>query len=161
MGEALPPIDRFAGEHAWLSNMHPCSCPHEGKVFASSEHLYQWLKTAPGWWQDRIFGAEHGKVAKALAANPKCPKAPFTGTWDDRRLELMEIALRSKFGHNADLRQKLIDTDPSQLIEGNYWHDQFYGVCSCRKCEGMGQNQLGQLLMKLRAEYIAALSQAA
>lgn len=157
----LQPIDRFNGEFEWLSNMLPCDCPHDGLVFKSSEHLYQWLKVAPGWWRDRIFEAPHGKVAKKLAGNEKCPKQPHED-WSTFKLACMEIALRSKFGHNADLRQKLIDSDPRDLIEGNYWHDQFYGNCTCPKCAStMGHNHLGKMLMKLRAEYIAEFAQAA
>lgn len=140
-------IDRFAGDFAWLSNMHPCQCPHAGKTFASSEHLYQWLKTAPGWWQDRIFEAPHGKVAKKLAANPKCPKATFDD-WDAFRLQCMRTALRSKFDHNPDLRQALVSTAPHALIEGNHWNDTFWGVC-----REIGHNHLGRMLMELRAEY--------
>ena len=44
----LNPIERFAGEYAWLSNMFEAPCEHAGLTFKSSEHLYQWLKTAPG-----------------------------------------------------------------------------------------------------------------
>ena len=149
------PIDRFKDEFGWLSNMHECTCPHADKTFASSEHLYQWKKTAPGWWQDRIFEAPHGKVAKKLAGNPKCPKATHSN-WDDFRLQCMEVALRSKFGSNVQLRQQLVDTGTRDLIEGNYWHDQFWGNCTCPKCPEPGLNHLGRMLMMLRSEYQTA-----
>ncbi|WP_273455160.1 NADAR family protein [Nevskia ramosa] len=148
----LPPIERFAGEFAWLSNMFEAPCSHAGLTFKSSEHLYQWLKTAPGagWWRDRIFNAPHGKVAKAIVRNEKCPKAPFVD-WTEFRLACMKVALRAKFDSNPDLRQKLIATAPRILIEGNYWRDHFWGVCN-----GTGLNNLGLLLMELRSEYLFA-----
>lgn len=34
-----------------------------------------------------------------------------------------------------------------ELIEGNYWHDTYWGVC-----EGVGENHLGKLLMEIRNE---------
>ncbi len=146
----LNPIERFAGEYAWLSNMFEAPCEHAGLTFKSSEHLYQWLKTAPGWWRDRIFEAPHGKVAKSIVRNPKCPKAPFDD-WTEFRLGCMKVALRAKFDTDPDLRLKLIATAPRVLVEGNYWRDHFWGVCN-----DTGLNNLGVLLMALRSEYRVA-----
>ena len=60
----------------------------------------------------------------------------------------MTEIVRTKFEQNSDIRQKLIDTYPEELIEGNYWHDTFWGVC-----EGVGENHLGQILMQIRREF--------
>lgn len=144
-------IDAFRGAHSWLSNMFECPCPHAGHVFASSEHLYQWLKVEDGpgaqWWRDKIRCAPHGKVAKKLAAHPKCPKVR-PDCWIDFRLQIMEIALRAKFGANPDLRERLLATGDREIIEGNAWGDRFWGVC-----RGQGDNHLGRLLMRLREHY--------
>ena len=43
-------------------------------------------------------------------------------------------------------------TGDAELIEGNTWHDNYWGVCSCSKCNGRGKNRLGKLLMKVREE---------
>lgn len=143
----------FRGEWDFLSNMHETPCEYEGKVFKSSEHLYQWLKipdTRDGaWWRDRIFNAEHGKIAKKLAANPKCPtRCKKSGDeWEDFRLEIMEIALRSKF-KNEEMRRKLLASEDVLLIEHNAWNDFFWGVC-----RGQGRNLLGGMLMRLRSEF--------
>jgi predicted NAD-dependent protein-ADP-ribosyltransferase YbiA (DUF1768 family) len=58
----------------------------------------------------------------------------------------MKQLLKLKF-NNPDLQQKLIATYPEELIEGNYWHDTYWGVC-----EGVGENHLGKLLMEIRNE---------
>ena len=34
----------FNGAKSFLSNFHPCEIHHDGFDFASSEHLYQYLK---------------------------------------------------------------------------------------------------------------------
>ena len=64
----------------------------------------------------------------------------------------MEELLRLKFAQPY-LRDLLIATGEQKLIEGNYWHDNFWGSCSCEKCGDKGENHLGRLLMKLRSEY--------
>jgi predicted NAD-dependent protein-ADP-ribosyltransferase YbiA (DUF1768 family) len=38
-------------------------------------------------------------------------------------------------------------TGDEELVEGNWWNDTFWGVCN-----GVGENNLGKLLMKIRAE---------
>jgi len=136
----------FKGKFEFLSNMYECDCPYNGMVFKSSEHLYQWLKVPPEaeWWRTKIFEAPHGKVAKKLAANPKCPKKQ-TADWDLTRIRYMKIALWSKFTNNPDLKQKLLDTRGATLVEYNHWKDTFWGVCN-----GEGENRLGKLLMQLR-----------
>ena len=46
-------------------------------------------------------------------------------------------------------------TGGAVLVEGNTWHDNYWGCCTCSRCAGRrGRNNLGRLLMKLRAEYM-------
>lgn len=57
----------------------------------------------------------------------------------------MYEALKHKFSVHKDLRDKLLETHPSELIEhtfkDKYWAD---------GGNGTGKNRLGKLLMKLR-----------
>jgi hypothetical protein len=41
----------------------------------------------------------------------------------------------------------LLDTSDKVLIEENNWNDTFWGVCN-----GVGENNLGRLLMQVRGE---------
>ena len=67
------------------------------------------------------------------------------------KLVLMRIALKHKFNQNPKLAKQLIETWPRPLKEGNYWHDNFFGDCTCDRCKDiLGQNHLGKLLIKLR-----------
>lgn len=50
------------------------------------------------------------------------------------------------------IKKKLICQMPNgtdygfpDIVEGNQWHDTFWGVCN-----GVGQNNLGQILMNVR-----------
>lgn len=66
----------------------------------------------------------------------------------------MEECLRSKFADPV-LKQKLLATGDEELVEGNYWHDNTYGNCSCERCKDIiGRNMLGNILMKLRTEFM-------
>ena len=48
-------------------------------------------------------------------------------------------------------QEKLLSTKDRELIEGNFWHDNFWGDCSCKKCQDIeGGNRLGKLLMEIR-----------
>lgn len=59
---------------------------------------------------------------------------------------MYEICL-AKFTQHEFLKEALLATGDSELIEGNTWRDYFWGVCN-----GKGQNKLGKILMRIRAE---------
>ena len=61
---------------------------------------------------------------------------------------MYEIVKR-KFTINKELQQKLLETKEEELVEGNWWHDTYWGVDSKT---GTGQNKLGKILMKVREE---------
>jgi predicted NAD-dependent protein-ADP-ribosyltransferase YbiA (DUF1768 family) len=68
--------------------------------------------------------------------------------FDANKLDIMFKLLRLKFA-NAELAKMLIDTGDTILVEGNTWNDTFWGICN-----GVGQNNLGKLLMLVRRELI-------
>ena len=63
------------------------------------------------------------------------------------KLKVMEDILRIKFSI-PKLKQDLLNTGEVELVEGNWWKDDFWGVCTEK-----GQNHLGKILMKLRKEF--------
>lgn len=74
--------------------------------------------------------------------------------WEDVKEEIMLDIVRQKFLQNNDLLIKLLNTGNAYLMEGNYWKDQFWGVCPETGIPGIdGLNVLGQILMRLRAEF--------
>ena len=66
--------------------------------------------------------------------------------WDDIKLRVMRKALRYKFRDNI-LCMKLLSTGDSYIEEENWWGDTYWGVCN-----GVGENNLGKLLMEVREE---------
>jgi predicted NAD-dependent protein-ADP-ribosyltransferase YbiA (DUF1768 family) len=73
-------------------------------------------------------------------------KIPIRKDWEDVKLDVMESLLRVKFA-DLELKQLLLATGTAKLIEGNFWGDTYWGVCA-----GIGRNNLGKLLMKIRDE---------
>ena len=58
-----------------------------------------------------------------------------------------------KFEVNPFLANILIDTGNVPIIEGNHWHDNFWGECYCDQCAHIaGTNYLGHILMEVRKE---------
>ena len=63
--------------------------------------------------------------------------------------------LNYKFKQNNDLAELLLKTKYLKLVEGNKWHDNYWGQCYCYKCSNIkGYNILGIMLMKIRKNFI-------
>ncbi len=141
-------IDKFFGDHRWLSNFHLCEIEFEGLVYPSTEHAYQAAKTDNN---------ELRQLVRDLPTPAKARKAgqllPLVENWHTtRKFEVMEEITRTKFTKHPDLKQKLLETKDLELTEGNTWHDNCWGVCSCKTCQNNGENHLGKILMKVRTE---------
>jgi ribA/ribD-fused uncharacterized protein len=68
--------------------------------------------------------------------------------WDRIKIRVMFEVLRIKFSI-PELQSKLLATGNQELIEGNDWGDEFWGV---NKHTGVGRNFLGRILMHIRQE---------
>ena len=135
-------INSFRGEYRWLSNFWLCTIYLDGYSYPSTEHAYQAAKTDNPVDRDRIRKAPTCKEAKHLGYLVK-----LRSDWESIKLSVMEDLLRQKFTDYPDLKQKLLATGDQELIEGNTWNDTYWGVCNSK-----GENHLGKLLMKIRAE---------
>ena len=133
-------IDSFRGDYAFLSNYYLREIDYKGKLWPSTEHAYQAEKFVDENVRDLIQAAVTPNESKKLGRSPG-----MRADWDDIKLEVMEAILRVKFAHQ-DLAARLKATGDATLIEGNRWGDTYWGIC-----KGVGENHLGELLMKLRA----------
>lgn len=140
-------IKEFDGIYAFLSNFWTSPIEFEGIVYPTNEHFFQAMKTLDP------------KARKAIAAAPTPGKAKRMGRnvqlradWEQVKEEIMLRGLRLKF-KDPHLRISLLMTGDQELIEGNWWHDNTWGNCSCERCHVIhGRNLLGKLLMKVRQE---------
>lgn len=137
-------IAAFKGEYRFLSNFDTTvTIEYDYAMYPSLEHAYQAAKTLDinerRKIQDCQTPGEAKRMGKTVTLRPD---------WENIKLHVMRDLLRKKFSVHP-LREKLIQTYPMQLIEGNNWGDTYWGVCN-----GKGENRLGLLLMEVRDELI-------
>ena len=48
-----------------------------------------------------------------------------------------------------ELSRMLLNVN-GDIVEHNTWHDNFWGVCACSRCNERGANVLGIILSKVR-----------
>lgn len=73
--------------------------------------------------------------------------------WDERKLDVMLELIRAKASTSQIFRNWLKATSDFMIIEYNWWHDQFWGDCTCEKhFYRHGANHLGIILMQVRSE---------
>ena len=139
-------IDRFRGPYNFLSNFYYSPfIDGNGLMWKTVEHYYQAQKAKDFYNKVNIMETETPSEAKKLGS-----KVSLRPDWTiAERVKVMKRALRMKFDQNRKIKQKLIDTHPEELVEGNDWGDIFWG-----QVNGKGQNFLGKLLMILRKDYI-------
>ena len=127
-------IDSFSGEYDFLSNFYMIPLVYEGITYTNSEAAFQAAKI--------FYPGDKGRRAITLRSD-----------WESVKDGIMLDILRAKFKQNPHLRRLLIETGDAVLVEGNTWHDCYWGDCHCPKCQSKpGKNMLGKLLMKVRNE---------
>ena len=142
-------IQNFVGDYQWLSNFWQCQVQYMSLWFPSVEAYYQAMKSTDLTVQTTFVNMS-AKEAKR-AGSPKNMVA--RSDWDSIKLKVMRHGLRCKFNWDVhpQLALALVNTGDVPLIEGNYWHDNYWGNCTCNRCsEIKGQNMLGRLLMETR-----------
>ena len=136
-------IMTFRGEYQFLSNMYPASFVWDGRPYRNSEAAFQSAKSLDPAVRDRF------SEMTGVAAKREGKKVLLRADWERVKDGVMEEVVREKFLQNPDLLRKLIDTGDRELTDGNRWHDRYWGV---DLMSGEGENRLGIILMKLRAE---------
>ena len=145
-------ITAFTGEYHFLSNYCACPVTIDGLTYRSAEAAFQAAKcNVP---IDRAaFCTVPPNVAKAIGRKIKLRKG-----WEKERDGIMADVIHAKFSQNPALAQALIDTGDAELIEGNTWNANYWGVCGCARCRSEGTkglNKLGQTLMAERKALMA------
>lgn len=135
------PIIAFQGAYRFLSNFWPCRVKWATEYYRSVEHAYQAAKTMSPLEWEKIQNCVTAGDAKRMGR-----KVTLRPDWDLDKMAVMLDLVRQKFT-DPILRQQLLSTGDAELIEGNYWHDTFWGVCN-----GVGENHLGKIIMQVRKE---------
>lgn len=145
-------ITTFRGQYHFLSNFYRYPVHLDEVLYPTVEHAFQAAKTEDITERIRIKKQKTPGLAKRYGRNVQ-----LRDDWEHLKLWKMEEFLREKFAEGG-MKNKLLATEDVDLIEGNYWHDNFWGNCACKKCEILiGQNNLGKLLMAIRGDLQDAL----
>lgn len=134
-------IDSFSGPNQFLSNFYYSEVELGNIVYPTVEHAFQAAKTLDPIQRSNIALMETADKAKRFGR-----QVNLRPDWEDIKCNVMLYLLRQKFT-GTGLENALVATGSQELIEGNTWHDAYWGVCN-----GVGKNMLGILLMKVRGE---------
>ena len=140
---------RFYSHHpdrnGWqFSNFSKHPVEWEGKIYPTSEHLYQSLK----------FEFVDPEYAKAIrkAKTPMTAKKmgrgkhqPNLDEWEKIKVKVMFEIITEKVKQHEDVRQILLETGKKKMIEASPT-DYYWGEGE----DGTGKNMLGKVLMKVR-----------
>ena len=140
-------IRKFEDKYRFLSNFYTSPIVYEGIKYYNAEAAFQSAKTLN--IGNRLKFSKLGPSdAKKLGR-----RIELRDDWEEVKEKIMYEIVKDKFNRNPNLAEKLLNTLPKYLIEGNTWHDNIWGDCECDKCKNIkGQNKLGEILMRVRSE---------
>jgi len=135
----------FNEPHYGFTNFSPHLVTYKGKVYPTSEHLFQSFK----------FQDHEPEISEHIRTFSDRPRVALTearryaaevrADWRDVNISKMDEALFYKFKQHPDLMQELLDTGEAELIEDSD-KDSFWGIGP----DGQGRNELGKALERLR-----------
>lgn len=134
---------QFRNEYNFLSNFYTCPIKYEGLTYQNTEAAFQAAKCiGENFNLRKEFTTLTGGQAKRKGRH-----VPLRADWEQIKDDIMYNIIYCKFTQNPELTKKLLDTGNIELVEDNTWHDTYWG-----KCNGIGKNRLGEILMKIRDE---------
>ena len=140
-------INSFSNQYEFMSNFYNAPVTYDGLTYRNNEAAFQAHKLANK--EERKKFCEYSP-SKAKLEGRHCN---LRKDWEEIKYQIMYDVVKAKFEQNSNLKKLLLDTDNEELIEGNWWHDNCWGDCSCDRCKDIkGQNNLGKILMKVREE---------
>lgn len=136
-------IKEFKNQYFFLSNFYECPIYYNKLVFCNAEAAFQAQKVIDEKEQYKFINlnaSQARKLGKTIVLRKD---------WEEVKDNIMYEIVKRKFTVNKELQQKLIDTKDEELVEGNWWHDTYWGI---DLKTGIGKNKLGKILMKVREE---------
>jgi N-glycosidase YbiA len=137
-------FNKVCDDYGCLSNFAPYPIEVAGKLWPTSEHYFQAQKFDEIEHQEAIRAVKSPMIAARIGRDRNKKLRP---DWESIKLSVMESAVRAKCTQHRELRAILLATGDAKLIEhterDSYWGD---------GGDGSGQNMLGKILMRIRAE---------
>ena len=151
----------FRSDSNPLSNFYRCTLISGEFTLTSAEHFYQFEKCMhcdrPDLAQ-QVVEAPTPKLAKQIATSMEV-HPDYMASWDIKRFDVMQRALKLKWNSCAKFRNSLMATHGQTIAEAT--QDAVWGVGvapnlaqQTKPAKFLGANHLGRLLMSLR-DYVA------
>lgn len=104
--------------HSFFSIFHKAPIKYNGRIFPTVEHAYQ---------HDRAtYYGKHAIAYQVLSATtPQNARAGRSHEWDLCKQDRLKAIVQAKFNQHHDLRDRLVATGSTPLIEATY--DPFWG----------------------------------
>ena len=131
----------FRNNKYFLSNFYECKIKYEGIEYPSVENAYQASKT------NDIEKKKEFTNIKPIEAKRLGRQLKIRNDFEKNKKHIMTKLVEIKF-NNKDLKLKLINTGDELLEEKNTWGDTYWGTCN-----GIGENNLGKILMNIRNKH--------
>jgi N-glycosidase YbiA len=129
-------------EYGCFSNFSPHPIRMKGKNWPTSEHYFQAQKFAGTPDEEEVRQAKSPMVAARMG---RSRKRPLRKDWESVKDSLMYEAVLAKFSQHAELRETLLATGDSTIVE-HTTNDAYWGDGG----DGSGKNRLGETLMRVR-----------
>lgn len=161
-------IQWFVSDYAFLDLTFRSAFYYDNDSYLSAAAAFEAAKILNR--RDRVsFWGWNCKPWLARKLGKGIPRYWIRPDWDAVQFDVMTEIQRSKFSW-PDLRGKLVATGDAQLVYGNNFHDNLWGICMCQslptsklkyginlRCSGSGDNRLARILMQVRQECQAGL----
>ena len=134
-------ITDFREKYFFLSNFYNSPVTYDGLTYMNSEAAFQAQKCITLAGKQRFTNLGPSE-AKKLGR-----QVYLRSDWEQVKVHMMYDIVLAKFKQNPSLAEQLIATDDSYLEEGNNWGDKTWGTVN-----GVGENHLGKILMRVRDE---------
>lgn len=137
----------YEREFYCFSNFASFAVRWKGKLWPTSEHAYQaahFFTTAPKLAAQIQKAASAHEAFKLAGAN----RDKFPENWDNIKFNIMTNIVRCKIRQHPYVKYKLLQTGSRRLVEDSF-RDPVWGWGLKKN----GRNELGKILMQLRAEF--------
>jgi len=147
---------KVAEEYGWMGNMAPYPINFNGKIWLTSEALFQSMRYNIDSIKEiiRVEKSPMGAKMKSKKFRDQMVVVPMS----DQDVENMRKCVRMKFDQHPKLKKDLIATGNSPIYENignrNGERHKFWGSKMVNEFEGDGNNMMGKILMDLRDEYL-------
>lgn len=134
-------IREFKDAYAFLSNFYNAPVKYKGLIYLNAEAAFQAQKET---YDENREQYTTMNPAQAKIVGRSCD---LRKDWEEIKEQAMYEIVKAKFTQSENLTRLLLATGDAYLEEGNWWHDTTWGVCN-----GVGENKLGKILMRVREE---------